>query len=128
MKRKDRTPLRVRLALWILTGVFAASAAAFCIVQLRCGRLYEETEQALAAVYAGASQTELDTAAAALGDTWQREQPWLELLISGAVLAELGETVNRLPAETADAGVMEAELLALRADLAHIMRQERSVF
>ena len=123
-----RTPLRVKLACGILCGVFAASAAAFCIVQKRCGRLYAETEQALGAVTSGAAQAELDAAAETLRAAWQREERWLELLISGEVLADLGEAVSRLPAETAVPDTMRAELLALRSDLSNLMRQERSVF
>lgn len=128
MSRKEKTPLRVQLAFWILCFVFAASAVSCLAVQKQCGRLHDEAEALLSLVQSDAEQEALDAAVLQFSTHWTEAQPMLRLILSGNVLSDLGRAISRLPAETAHPDMMRAELPALESGLMQVMRQERSVF
>lgn len=122
-----KTPLRVKLAAWILCGVFAVSLLAFADVQVNCRRLRRETESILSLLDDGAEDSTLDAAVSALGDRWAHDDLLLRLALPGDVLADLNEAIARLPAETAEPESLRAELLSIAADLRFLCRQEYMV-
>ncbi|MBR6418984.1 MAG: hypothetical protein IKS42_01480 [Oscillospiraceae bacterium] len=115
-----KTPLRVRLAAGILSGVMLVCVWSYFDVRQRRERLRTETAHVLALAEQNAPEAELRQAAEALSALWERELPLLRRSVSGGILAGLSESAARLPAETADPDAVRAELLAFGAGLSRL--------
>ena len=120
-------PLRVKIAAWILCGVFAVSVLSFCNVQHHCRLLCRQSERVSQLLESGAPDSDISAAIRILETEWEKDADMLGLALPGDILSDLNEAIRRLPALETDPDDLAAELLSISADFRRIRRQEMIV-